>query len=37
MPGYNESIKYISSILEEREREDFSRLKHVKKVLERKR
>ena len=37
MPGYDESIKYISSILEEREREDFSRLKHVKKVLERKR
>ena len=37
MPGYNESIKYISSKLEEREREDFSRLKHVKKVLERKR
>ena len=37
IPGYDESIKYISSILEEREREDFTRLKHVKKVLERKR
>jgi len=34
MPGYEDSIKYISSILEEREREDFARLKHVKKVLE---
>ena len=30
-------MKLISAVLEEREREDFTRLKHVKKVLERKR
>ena len=34
MPDYQESIKFISSILEEREREDFARLKHVKKVIQ---
>ena len=34
MPDYEESIKFISSILEEREREDFARLKHVKKVIQ---
>ena len=37
MPNYEESMKLISAVLEEREREDFTRLKHVKKVLERKR
>ena len=37
MPNYQESMKLISAVLEEREREDFTRLKHVKKVLERKR
>lgn len=35
IPGYAESIRYISSTLEEREREEFVRLKHVKAVLER--
>ena len=34
IPGYVGSIKYISSTLEEREREDFVKLKHVKKVIE---
>jgi len=34
MPDHAESIKFISSILEEREREDFTRLKHVKKVIQ---
>ena len=37
IPQYEESIKSITSTLEEREREEFVRLKHVKKVLERKR
>ena len=35
IPGYVESIRYISSTLEEREREEFVKLKHVKRVLER--
>jgi V/A-type H+-transporting ATPase subunit D len=35
IPNYEESIKYISSTLEEREREDFVRLKQVKRILER--
>lgn len=36
IPRYESSIQYIQQTLEEREREEFSRLKHVKKVLERK-
>ena len=35
IPNYEQSIKYISSTLEEREREEFVRLKQVKKILER--
>jgi V/A-type H+-transporting ATPase subunit D len=34
IPRYESSIRYIQQTLEEREREEFSRLKHVKKVLE---
>jgi V/A-type H+/Na+-transporting ATPase subunit D len=34
IPGYQGTIKFISSTLEEREREEFVRLKHVKKILE---
>lgn len=34
IPGYKDSIKFISSTLEEREREDFVKLKHVKRVME---
>ncbi|MEM4312061.1 MAG: V-type ATP synthase subunit D [Nitrososphaerales archaeon] len=37
IPQYENSIKFINSVLEEREREEFVRLKHVKKVLERRR
>ncbi len=36
IPRYEGSIRFIQQTLEEREREEFSRLKHVKKVLERK-
>ncbi len=36
IPRYEASIRYIAATLEEREREEFVRLKHVKKVLERK-
>jgi len=36
IPRYENSIRYIQATLEEREREEFSRLKHVKKVLEKK-
>jgi len=36
IPRYEESIRFIQQTLEEREREEFVRLKHVKKVLERK-
>lgn len=36
IPGYQDAIKFISATLEEREREDFVRLKHVKATLERK-
>jgi len=36
IPGYKEGAKFISATLEEREREDFVRLKHVKAILERK-
>jgi V/A-type H+-transporting ATPase subunit D len=36
IPRYETSIRYIQQTLEEREREEFVRLKHVKKVLERK-
>ncbi|HEY4699149.1 MAG TPA: V-type ATP synthase subunit D [Nitrososphaerales archaeon] len=35
IPSYKESIKFISSTLEEREREDFVKLKHVKRMMER--
>lgn len=35
IPRYESSIRYIQQVLEEREREEFVRLKHVKKVLER--
>jgi len=34
IPKYEGSIRYIQATLEEREREEFTRLKHVKKVLE---
>jgi V/A-type H+/Na+-transporting ATPase subunit D len=36
IPRYESSIRFIQQTLEEREREEFVRLKHVKKVLERK-
>ncbi|HXW36435.1 MAG TPA: V-type ATP synthase subunit D [Nitrososphaerales archaeon] len=36
IPRYETSIRFIQATLEEREREEFVRLKHVKKVLERK-
>jgi V/A-type H+-transporting ATPase subunit D len=36
IPRYEGSIRYIQATLEEREREEFVRLKHVKKTLERK-
>jgi V/A-type H+-transporting ATPase subunit D len=36
IPRYQTSIRYIQATLEEREREEFVRLKHVKKILERK-
>ena len=36
IPRYQGSIRYIQATLEEREREEFVRLKHVKKILERK-
>ena len=36
IPRYQSSIRYIQATLEEREREEFVRLKHVKKILERK-
>ncbi len=36
IPRYETSIRFIQATLEEREREEFSRLKHVKKVLEKK-
>jgi len=35
IPRYQESIKFISANLEEREREDFVKLKHVKRLMER--
>ena len=34
IPRYEDSIRYIQLTLEEREREEFTRLKHVKKVFE---
>ncbi|MEM3538814.1 MAG: V-type ATP synthase subunit D [Nitrososphaerales archaeon] len=37
IPTYRENIKYITSSLDEREREDFTRLKHIKRILERSR
>jgi V/A-type H+/Na+-transporting ATPase subunit D len=36
VPRYESSIRFIQATLEEREREEFVRLKHVKKILERK-
>jgi V/A-type H+-transporting ATPase subunit D len=36
IPRYEASIRYISATLEEREREEFVRLKHVKRFLEKK-
>jgi len=36
IPRYQGNIRYIQATLEEREREEFVRLKHVKKILERK-
>jgi V/A-type H+-transporting ATPase subunit D len=36
MPRYESSIRYIQQTLEEREREEFTKLKHVKRILERK-
>ena len=36
IPRYESSIRFIQATLEEREREEFVRLKHVKKILERK-
>ncbi len=35
IPRYEGSIRYIQATLEEREREEFVRLKHVKRLLER--
>lgn len=37
IPSYEDSIKFISSRLEETSREEFVRLKHFKKMLERRR
>ena len=34
MPQYENAIKFISASLEEREREEFVRLKKVKAILE---
>ena len=34
IPSYKDSIKFIASTLEEREREDFVKLKHVKATME---
>ena len=34
IPRYESSIRYIQATLEEREREEFVRLKHVKRVME---
>jgi V/A-type H+-transporting ATPase subunit D len=34
IPSYKDSIKFISATLEEREREDFVKLKHVKAAIE---
>ena len=36
MPHYEEAISFIKATLEEREREEFVRLKKVKVVLDRK-
>jgi len=35
IPRYIESIRFIASTLEERERDDFVKLKHIKRLLER--
>lgn len=34
IPQYEENIKFIRSTLDEREREDFARLKHIKRLME---
>ena len=34
IPSYKDSIKFIASTLEEREREDFVKLKHLKAIME---
>ncbi|GBC70078.1 V-type sodium ATPase subunit D [archaeon HR01] len=34
IPRYQEAVRFIASTLEEREREDFVKLKHVKRILE---
>jgi len=35
IPRYSEALRFIGATLEEREREDFVKLKHVKRILER--
>jgi len=37
LPWYNQSIKFIRIVLEDRQREEFQRLKFIRKVLERRR
>ncbi|MEM0293146.1 MAG: V-type ATP synthase subunit D [Saccharolobus sp.] len=37
LPFYNRSVKYIRQILEDRQREEFFRLKTIRRVLERRR
>ena len=37
LPFYNRSVKYIRQILEDRQREEFFRLKIIRRVLERRR
>ncbi|BCU67417.1 V-type ATP synthase subunit D [Sulfolobales archaeon HS-7] len=37
LPSYNTSLKYIRLVLEDRQREEFVRLKVVRRILERKR
>jgi V/A-type H+-transporting ATPase subunit D len=37
IPRYQEAVRFIASTLEEREREDFVKLKHVKRIFEKRR
>jgi V/A-type H+-transporting ATPase subunit D len=37
LPFYNSSIKYIRQILEDRQREEFARLKTIRRILQRRR